>query len=895
MSHVKSPDTPTATPVRRCLRAMLAVTSIAAVIVSGLGTATTAAMAAPSRGDVTVRLNGRTILVHPHGRFGLYPTKSQAHPYSIQATPLRYGGGIDGIGVTTGAPKVYIIYWGTQWGTASLDGNGYTKFTNDTAGLAPDQQAFFAGLGNAGEQWDGVTTQYCEGVALHATTCPTNVPHVGYPVGGALAGIWYDNAAAAPAAASAAQLAAEAVAGAAHFGNTNAASNRNAQYVVTSAKGTNPDHYKTGGFCAWHDYTTSAYGDIAYTNMPYLLDVGASCGQNFVNSGSAGTLDGVTIVNGHEYQETITDQNPAGGWTDSTGYENADKCAWISSGQGAAQNIALTTGSFPVQSSWANDFNGGAGGCLIYHAIFGADYTIGASPPSVSIARGSTGTTTINTSVSGGFYNALTLSASGLPSGTTAGFSPNPIPVPGGGSSTLTFTVGSGTTPGTYTVTVGGAGGGVNHSTSVSLTVTGKQDQTITFGALADRTYGDADFGVSATASSGLPVTFTASGQCTVSGSTVHITGAGSCTVTAHQSGDSNWNPAPDVAQSFTIAKANQTISFFVADHSYGDPDFTISASASSGLAVSFSLVSGNCTLNGATVHITGAGSCSIEATQGGDGNYNPAPDVTDTFDIFKADQTISFGSLSDRTYGDADFDVSASASSGLTVSFSAAGPCTVSGATVHLTGAGSCTITAHQGGDSNYNPASDVPQSFTVGKASQTITFDPLADHVYGDADFGVSATSSSGLAVSFVASGSCTVAGSTVHLTGAGSCAITAQQAGDSNYDAAPDVPRSFTVAPAPTTTALMVKPRKTHNGATVTMTATVSAPGSLVATGVVDFYTRNVLLGSAAVNGSGVAVLSYTVSLSPGKYKVRAVYVNSDGNFTGSTSMKKKLVVK
>ena len=78
-----------------------------------------------------------------------------------------------------------------------------------------------------------------------------------------------------------------------------------------------------------------------------------------------------------------------------------------------------------------------------------------------------------------------------------------------------------------------------------------KSDQTITFGPLANKTYGDADFTVSATASSGLAVTFTASGDCTISGNTVHITAAGSCTITAHQAGDANYNPAPDVSRTF--------------------------------------------------------------------------------------------------------------------------------------------------------------------------------------------------------------------------------------------------------------------------------------------------------------------------------------------------------
>ena len=93
---------------------------------------------------------------------------------------------------------------------------------------------------------------------------------------------------------------------------------------------------------------------------------------------------------------------------------------------------------------------------------------------------------------------------------------------------------------------------------TADLTVV-KADQTITFGPLAGKTYGAPDFSVSATSSSNLPVSFTASGNCTVSGSTVHITGAGSCTITAHQAGDGHYDAAPDVPQTFSIAKANAT------------------------------------------------------------------------------------------------------------------------------------------------------------------------------------------------------------------------------------------------------------------------------------------------------------------------------------------------
>lgn len=110
---------------------------------------------------------------------------------------------------------------------------------------------------------------------------------------------------------------------------------------------------------------------------------------------------------------------------------------------------------------------------------------------------------------------------------------------------------------GTHTITIRATDNcGATTDASFTLTV-GKANQTITFGALANKNIGDPDFTVSATATSGLPVSFAASGQCTSSGNTVHITGAGSCTITASQAGNSDFNAAPDLAQSFTIANSN--------------------------------------------------------------------------------------------------------------------------------------------------------------------------------------------------------------------------------------------------------------------------------------------------------------------------------------------------
>jgi hypothetical protein len=99
------------------------------------------------------------------------------------------------------------------------------------------------------------------------------------------------------------------------------------------------------------------------------------------------------------------------------------------------------------------------------------DFALSASPTTVSVAQGGTKTTTVSTTVSGGFNSAVSLSASGLPAGVTAAFSPTSIAAPGSGSSTLTFTASSTAAAGTSTITINASGGGVSHSTTVSLTV----------------------------------------------------------------------------------------------------------------------------------------------------------------------------------------------------------------------------------------------------------------------------------------------------------------------------------------------------------------------------------------------------------------------------------------
>ncbi len=161
------------------------------------------------------------------------------------------------------------------------------------------------------------------------------------------------------------------------------------------------------------------------------------------------------------------------------------------------------------------------------------------------------------------------------------------------------------------------------------------QPQTITFNAIRDTLFTQGGYIVlGAAASSGLTVAYRiVSGAATIGGDTVYITGAGTITVEASQPGDDNYGIAPPVQQSFTVAKASQTITFTpVTPKLYGDAAFALHAASTSGLPVSFSVVSGPAALIDSVVAITGAGLITIKASQPGNSNYNPAPDTLITF-----------------------------------------------------------------------------------------------------------------------------------------------------------------------------------------------------------------------------------------------------------------------
>ena len=121
-----------------------------------------------------------------HSRMTIWASLHAAKPTGSSGKTLGYGGGVDGIGVTSGTPRVYIVFFGSQWGSSGSDNNGNLVFANDPNNAAPYVQNLMKGLGTGGELWSGTMTQYCDGsqVSSGATFCPSGAAHVGYPTNG---------------------------------------------------------------------------------------------------------------------------------------------------------------------------------------------------------------------------------------------------------------------------------------------------------------------------------------------------------------------------------------------------------------------------------------------------------------------------------------------------------------------------------------------------------------------------------------------------------------------------------------------------------------------------------------------------------------------------------------
>jgi hypothetical protein len=308
-------------------------------------------------------------------------------------------------------------------------------------------------------------------------------------------------------------------------------------------------------------------------------------------------------------------------------------------------------------------------------------------------------------------------------------------------------------------------------------------------------------------------------------------------------------------------------------------------------------------------VVVSGTGAISA-ATSLAPGTYTVGGDDSDTNDdtgtwtfsltVVEASQTITFTSTapSNATVG-ATYTVTATGgASGNAVTFSTMSMCTVSGSTVSFIGVGKCVIDANQAGDADYLAATQVQQTITVGKASQTITFTSTApSNATVGATYTVTATGgASGNAVGFRTTSLCTVSGSTVRFIGVGTCVIDANQAGDADYLAAAQATQSFRVAKATSKTVLKLS--------TIRVTYGHEQVEHLSIT-VLPQYSGSTPTGRVTISESGTTLCTITLSsgkgrrtlssreLKAGTYHLVATY-GGNTNFKGSTSAKETFTV-
>ena len=348
-----------------------------------------------------------------------------------------------------------------------------------------------------------------------------------------------------------------------------------------------------------------------------------------------------------------------------------------------------------------------------------------------------------------------------------------------------------------------------NSTQSILLTGTaiGRMNQTITFASIPSQVVG-ATINLTASASSGVAVAFksTTPTVCTVSGATSTMIATGTCSIDVTQAGNAYYFAAPAVGTSFVV-RAVQTITFpAITSSEYVGSKLTLSATSTSGLTVTFSSITPSvCSVSGVTATMLTNGTCTIQAAQSGNATYGAATPVRQSFVVI-ATLTISFPAITATEYAASTLALSATATSGLAVSFSSTTPtvCTVSGATASLLIGGKCTLQASQAGNGNYSAVTPVTQSFTVTKASQTITFSSIPIQPLG-ATINLTASASSGLPVAFKSTTAavCTVSGSTATMIAIGTCSIDVTQAGNTAYNAAPAVGTSFVVRAAQTIT--------------------------------------------------------------------------------------------
>jgi hypothetical protein len=368
--------------------------------------------------------------------------------------------------------------------------------------------------------------------------------------------------------------------------------------------------------------------------------------------------------------------------------------------------------------------------------------------------------------------------------------------------------------------------------------------QSISFPSIPSLTLTNGVYTLGATASSGLPVTYSI-GDSTVAGITngsLIPLGVGTTTVVASQAGDTNWMPAPPVTNSLIVSLAQQSFTPDpVVTRTYGSLPFGLTLPTNaSGIAITPRIVSGPASLSGTNLILTGTGTVTVAYDAPGNSLY-ASNSVTNTFTVtngptnLKA-QTITFKPLAAKSYGSAPLPLTASVKSGLPITYwsSNTNVAVISGTNAVITGAGQAVITAYQPGDgATYNPAPPVSASLIVNQAAQKITFKAPKTLAYGAAPALLNASSSvANLPVTITSSdvnvARITNSGTNVLLvpTGTGTITLTANQSGNANVTAATSVSLPVVITPGTQTITFSALGTNTYGASPITLSATSSA---------------------------------------------------------------------
>jgi len=318
----------------------------------------------------------------------------------------------------------------------------------------------------------------------------------------------------------------------------------------------------------------------------------------------------------------------------------------------------------------------------------------------------------------------------------------------------------------------------------------------------------------------------------------------------------------------FFVIKLDQTINFSALPViTIGTPAFALTATGgASGNTVTYT--SSNLSvayLSGNTVFVNNPGTTIITASQAGNGTYNPALSVPQTLTVTKLSQTIPFNALPNKIFGDLPFALTPTTggSPGSVVTFASSNlsVATISGSTVTIVGAGTSLITASLVADATYDAAADVQQSLTVTKASQTITFSALPAKTAVDAAFTLGGVASSAIAVTYTSSNLAvaTISGNTLTIVGSGTSNIIASQAGNSSYNAAPDVPQPLTVTKASQTITFNSLPLKNIGDAAFTLSATGGTSGNAITYASSNLAVATVAGNSVTIVGAGSTTIT------------------------------------